>query len=63
MEPTRLTLESLEVQSFATEPAIRARPGGIVISEPSGGYETDDARQSLCFVSCAGSCGGECCTV
>lgn len=58
MDPVRLSLDHLAVQSFIVDPEPgTVRPAPEPIRDPIG-YETDEGRQSLCIVSCAGTCGG-----
>jgi hypothetical protein len=54
MENDRISLGQLKVQTFTVDPE-PVQPS--VPTEPVG-YETDDAHQSICFVSCGGSCRG-----
>lgn len=54
MEPYRLNLDGLTVQTFIVEP----RTVDPIVRPDPVGYETDEGRQSLCIVSCAGTCGG-----
>jgi hypothetical protein len=55
----KLNLDGITVESFQTQETAMmvSLTRTVPIDERPVGWETDAAQNSMCFVSCAGSCG------